>query len=190
LAALSAQSSEARKIEVADVTFPSWTLTRHWGAGKALNVIRSSHWDFVVLQPGNDQDLQDKATELFNAEISAVGAKTIIYVIFPRQNSGFIERPARYFERQIQVATALGALSAPVGPAWAQAVKDGISSASLYDSDGRHPTLAGTYLAACVFFAVIYGRSPENLRPPWIQDAGSPSPAILNAAAWRAVQAK
>ena len=27
----------------------------------------------------------------------------------------------------------------------------------------KHPTATGTYLAACVFYATIYGRSPEGL---------------------------
>lgn len=195
VAGLSAQSTEARKIEAVEVTFPSWSLSRHWDSGKALKIIRGERWDFVVLQPANDFDLhgnsidlQGKSPELFDAEIRKVGARTIVYILFPRLRSGQLERPDQYYERQEQMASALGALSAPVGPAWTQAVKAGILPSSLYDADGRHPTLAGTYLAACVFFSVVYGKSPEGLRPPWAQGAGTPDTAALNSAAWRAVQ--
>lgn len=195
VAGLSAQSAEARKIEAVEVTFPAWSLSRHWDSGKALKIVRGERWDFVVLQPGNDfdlqgnsTDLQGKSIELFDAEIRKVGARTILYVLFPRLRSGLIERPEQFYERQEQLATALGALSAPVGPAWTQAVKAGILPSALYDTDGRHPTLIGTYLAACVFFSVIYGSSPEGLRPPWAQGANAPDTAALNSAAWRAVQ--
>jgi hypothetical protein len=30
----------------------------------------------------------------------------------------------------------------------------------LYQADKRHPTLVGTYLAACTSYAAVYGKSP------------------------------
>lgn len=188
LSGLSAQSTEARKIEVEDVTFPDWTLTRHWDAGKALSVIRNKHWDFVVLHPLGASDLKDKSTALFDAEIRKVGAKTIIFAKFPPIRSGQLDNPDKYIADWEPTISALGALNAPVGLAWMEAFKAGIPRRALYDFDGIHPTLAGTYLAACVFFSVIYGRSPEGLQPPWAQGSGAPDAAVLNAAAWTAVQ--
>ena len=32
------------------------------------------------------------------------------------------------------------------------------------DFDGSHPTLVGTYLAACTVFASVYGKSPVGNR--------------------------
>jgi len=188
LADLSAQSSEVRKIESEEVTVPAWTLARNWDSGKALKLIRMEHWDFVVLQPGFD-DLRGKAIGLFDAEIRKNGARTIVYVIFARLGT---EQPGQYYERQEQAATAVGALSAPVGPAWSEAIKAGISPHTLYGFDGTHPSVAGTYLAACVFFAVIYSRSPEDLHPPpwmpWIPGVEGPDIDRLNSAAWRVVR--
>lgn len=79
LRALSLQPIDGRRIEVEDVTFPDWTLARHWDSGKALGLIRSEHWDFVVLHPLHARDLKDKPTALFDTEIRRVGAKTIIF---------------------------------------------------------------------------------------------------------------
>jgi hypothetical protein len=31
---------------------------------------------------------------------------------------------------------------------------------NLYDADGSHPSAAGSYLAACVFFRTLFGKSP------------------------------
>jgi hypothetical protein len=33
----------------------------------------------------------------------------------------------------------------------------------MWQDDGIHPTQAGTYLAACVFYASIFRQSPEGL---------------------------
>ena len=53
-------------------------------------------------------------------------------------------------------------MAAPVGPAWSIAVKEH-PELSLWQEDGSHPTGTGTYLAACVFYAVIFHESPEDL---------------------------
>lgn len=39
----------------------------------------------------------------------------------------------------------------------------GKSTIDLWQDDGSHPTVAGTYLAACVFYGVIFGESPRGL---------------------------
>jgi hypothetical protein len=51
---------------------------------------------------------------------------------------------------------------APVGYAW-QAARSQYPLLDLWQADGSHPTQAGTYLAACVFYAVIFNQSPEGL---------------------------
>ena len=33
----------------------------------------------------------------------------------------------------------------------------------LWQDDGSHPTEQGTYLAACVFYAVLFRQSPQGL---------------------------
>jgi hypothetical protein len=46
-----------------------------------------------------------------------------------------------------------------VGLAWERAVAaPGLPT--LWAPDGSHPSLAGSYLAACVIYQVIYARSP------------------------------
>jgi hypothetical protein len=50
---------------------------------------------------------------------------------------------------------------APVGYAWSAAYAQD-PNLDLWQADGSHPTELGTYLAACVFYAAIFGRSPEG----------------------------
>jgi hypothetical protein len=48
---------------------------------------------------------------------------------------------------------------APVGLAFAEAIGT-IPGVDLFAPDGFHPSRQGTYLAACVFYAVLRGASP------------------------------
>jgi hypothetical protein len=59
------------------------------------------------------------------------------------------------------IANELKTQVAPVGYAWLTVwLQD--PQLDLWQADGSHPTEQGTYLAACVFYAVIFRQSPEN----------------------------
>ena len=55
----------------------------------------------------------------------------------------------------------------------------------LRTADRKHPTLAGTYLAACTFYAALTGESPENNR--YVAGLADKDAAYLQRIAWRAV---
>ncbi|MEC7725148.1 MAG: hypothetical protein VYD05_06525, partial [Planctomycetota bacterium] len=78
-----------------------------------------------------------------------------------------------------------GAAVAPVGLAFAR-VTDAHPEVALRMADGKHPTLAGSYLAACTLFAALRAESPIGLA----YSAGLPETvaSILQRAAWHTVQ--
>jgi hypothetical protein len=49
-----------------------------------------------------------------------------------------------------------------VGISWSNSIANG-DPIELFTSDGSHPTLAGSYLAACTFYATIFDKSPEGI---------------------------
>jgi len=49
-----------------------------------------------------------------------------------------------------------------VGAAW-ETVVSAAPHPDLWQSDGSHPSVSGTYLAACVFYATIFRQSPVGL---------------------------
>lgn len=51
----------------------------------------------------------------------------------------------------------------PAGLAFARAMQQR-PAVNLYNPDKRHPSLAGTYLAACTVYASLFGKSPVGLK--------------------------
>jgi hypothetical protein len=73
----------------------------------------------------------------------------------------------------------------PAGLAFARSIKQR-PELNLYVADKRHPTLAGTYLAACTVYAALFKKSPVGLA----YTAGLDEATVkhLQAVAWETVQ--
>ena len=105
----------------------------------------------------------------FDHEVRKTGAKLVLYVTWARRNAPDAQKPltAAYSS----IAQPLGALSCPVGPAWAKVLKRR-PGLELYQGDGSHPSPAGSYLGACVFYEVLYGKSPVGLPGKVVGEGG------------------
>jgi hypothetical protein len=77
------------------------------------------------------------------------------------------------------------ALVIPAGLAFARAAGKQ-PELNLYAPDKRHPSLAGTYLAACTVFAALTGRSPVG--NPYLAGIDEPTARFLQTVAWETVQ--
>ena len=73
----------------------------------------------------------------------------------------------------------------PAGLAFAQAIARR-PDIELYEDDKRHPSLAGTYLAACTVYATLYRKTPAGLT--YTAGLAPELAALLQSAAWEAVQ--
>ncbi len=155
------------------------TLNALWaqgtGQGTAQAAIQSAKWDYVVLQEqstlggyevvnGVDQ-IGDpsgfyEGVRKFDDAIQQVGAKTVLYMTWARQNAP--QSQALLTNAYMTIAKERHALVAPVGLAW-QAALNKMPGLPLYQDDGSHPDVIGSYLAGCVFYATLYGKSPEGL---------------------------
>jgi hypothetical protein len=95
------------------------------------------------------------------------------------------EMTATLAEQYTLAGNASDMLVIPAGPAFANAIAKR-PALELYEADKRHPSLAGTYLAACTVYATLYGKSPVGLS----YNAGlAPELATyLQTTAWETVQ--
>jgi hypothetical protein len=169
---LAAAVKGGRPLEYVEVTKGGQTLEGHWADGKALAQIRKGGWDFVVLQEHSLRPLQDREkmytyAKRFDDEIRKVGAKTVFYETWARKNRP--EMQSGLDAAYTGIAKEVTALVAPAGLAWQAALKVK-PDLSLHIADLSHPTPAGSYLNACVFYETFFGRSPEGL-PRTIRNA-------------------
>ena len=81
---------------------------------------------------------------------------------------------------------AIGAQVVPAGLAFAKSVAKR-PQLELYVADKRHPSLAGTYLAACTSFAALFGKSPVGAS--YTAGLSADVARALQTAAWEAAQA-
>ncbi len=162
---LAASAPEAQALDVAMVVPGGATLERHWTSGDARRMIEQGGWTHVVLQEQSLRPLQDRDklfiyARLFDAAIKQAGATTVLYLTWARKNRP--ETQEALTRAFVDLAEELDAVVAPVGVAWRQALGEQ-PDLSLYFRDGSHPSPTGTYLAACAFYAALYGQSPEGL---------------------------
>lgn len=140
-------------------------LKWHWNNPPSREAIGNRKWDYVVLQDRSGGPLEEPASfmlhaRLLDGEIKKRGARTILYMTWANRQRP--ETQAALTEAYTDLATELKAGIAPVGMAW-QAVQRVVPDFDLYHRDGRHANPAGSYLAACVFYSVLFNVTPEGL---------------------------
>jgi hypothetical protein len=132
--------------------------------------IASRRWTYVVLQdqsqmPAIQPDATVKDGKRLCDMATKAGAMPVFYLTWgykAGKQGGMDTKMQLGLDRGYGQAAAGGALIVPVGPAW-QAALARNPKLPLYVEDGIHPSPEGSYLAACVFYAVLAQRSPVGL---------------------------
>ncbi|MGH8637160.1 MAG: DUF4886 domain-containing protein [Burkholderiales bacterium] len=127
-------------------------------------------FELVILQGNSTAALSDarrasfreKVSEL-NAEIVKRGASTVLYMTHAHVKPSRFASPdmiRKIEDMYVSVGNEVGAFVIPVGLAFEEAYRQRPDIKLHKDYDGSHPDLLGTYLAACVVYASLYGKSP------------------------------
>jgi len=120
-----------------------------------LERIRNGGFDYVVQGTTGTPE----ATQAFHQAVRDGGAKAMVYCLWVSREAKPEEQEPRT-QAQLEVAREMDAIFVPAGPAW-QIARQKRPKSALHDvNDGHHPGPAGSYLTACVFYAVLTGRSP------------------------------
>ncbi len=159
LARLAAELDPPVEIRSERVIANGASLRQHWNQGVALAHIRQATWDAVVLQEQSTLPIKNAArfhenVRLFDAAIREAGARTLLYLTWARRHAPETQTALNHATEAI--ATELGAEIVPVGPAWEAALRSA-DPPDLFDTDGSHPSPAGTLLAAQVFLTTLTG---------------------------------
>jgi hypothetical protein len=160
-----------------------YRLEQHALLPATLDLVARGGWTWVILQEQSQVPAIDywrfgsmyPACRVLDSLLRAAGSRTMLYLTWGwrdggTQTYGGHSSPpfADYFEMQDSVTVAyqvigaeLGAAIAPVGEAWRRA-RENDSAIALWQADACHATPLGSYLAACVFYAVVFGEPPSG----------------------------
>ena len=111
------------------------------------------------------------------------GARPILFMSWAYKDKP--EMTAQLAEQYTIAGNDNNALVIPAGLAFAKVIAMR-PDLELYQPDKRHPTLLGTYLAACTAYAAIHGKSPVGNTYTAGIDAGTAK--LLQTAAWETVR--
>ncbi|CAM4380033.1 T9SS type A sorting domain-containing protein [Flavobacterium terrigena] len=160
-----------------------YTFQGHSTNTTSLQKIQQGNWDFVVLQEQSQipsfpityvtANCYPFATSLNNTILqNNPCAETVFYMTWGRQN-GDSENCADYppvctyegmdnllSERYIEMANSNNAIISPVGAVWRH-LRTNNPTLNLYSGDESHPSLAGSYVAACTFNTVLFRSNPQ-----------------------------
>lgn len=157
-----------------------FTFQNHVNDPVTFVKIKEKKWNYVVLQaqsqePSFPYSQVTTATlpfaKILSDSIYANNycSQPLYYMTWGRKNGDpqwdsintFYKMNDRLRAAYLRFTDASQASVAPVGVAW-QFVRDNYPAINLYTGDGSHPSIEGSYLAACVFYAAIYRESPVN----------------------------
>ena len=137
---------------------------------KAISSI--SKFELVVLQGGSGEGLSKKDRKSFAKtankhieNIKANGSEAALYMIhaYVEPHQSFNPNLIRVIEEMyVTAGNKNQTLVIPVGLAFENAY-DQRPDITLHQLDGTHPSLLGTYLAACTVFASVFNESPVGL---------------------------
>jgi len=153
------------------------SLAGHVSDPATSSTISSESWNWVVLQDQSEDpavasyrasEMDPAVTELAQL-VRNSGASPLLFLTWGHESGwstagldSYSAMQAAVDQGYLGIASELAIPIAPVGDAWQALVADH-PDAGLWQSDGVHPTVRGTYLAACVFFDSVFGRSPVGL---------------------------
>lgn len=154
-------------------------------ANQSMTMIRNGGWDFVVLQEQSqypsfpqwqvEAEVFPYAARLVDSVYAANPcAEPMFYMTWGRRdgdagNAGEFPVLGTYegmdsmlYERYMQMAVDNDASVCPVGRVW-RYLRTNHPYIELHQSDGSHPSVAGTYAAACSFAVMFFGLDPRTV---------------------------
>jgi hypothetical protein len=168
--------SSGRPVQTDMVANGAETLAQHAASPDDASKIASQGWSYVVLQEQSDTPAYSRAdwyiypsAQTLVVKAKAVGATSMLFMTWAHKAGepsaglpGYESTQQRIDGTYVALSGELHVPVAPVGYTWYH-VRQDHPDINLWQDDGSHPTTAGTYLAACVFYAAIFGQSPDGI---------------------------
>ena len=125
----------------------------------ANQLIAAKRWGAVILQEYSDTPIANydgfiKGIQSMMLDIRMQRAQPVLFMTWAYKDTPEMTTELR--DAYVLAGNQYKALVVPVGLAYARAV-EALPDTAFY-TDDRHATLAGTYLATCVFYSSLFGQ--------------------------------
>lgn len=170
-----------------------YTLQAHLNDASTMSLIAQPNWDYVVLQEQSQlpsfpisqvETMSFPYAHLLDSSITTTNhcAETVFFMTWGRKNGDASNcsswPPVCTYEgmdsllalRYQQMANDNHAVVSPVGAVW-RYIRTNFPTIELYLSDESHPSLEGSYAAACSFYSIIFRKDPELISTPYGLDS-------------------
>ena len=157
-------AADGRELKHRLISVGGASLRTHWNKGEAARAIERGGYDYVVLQEQSTLPIKNAARMrenvlLFDAAIKAAKARTALYLTWARAHAPQTQQAIT--DAYMSIGSETGAVVIRAGVAW-ETFRATHAAPVLHDRDGSHPTLAGSYLAACVVYATLFAADPRG----------------------------
>lgn len=162
-----------------------FTLQGHSTNSTSLQKIMAGNWDVVVLQEQSQMPsfpINQVITSVFPyaqkldsiIHVYQPCGKTMFYMTWGRKNGDasncatwppvctYVGMDSLLYERYMIMAQDNDAVVSPVGAVW-KYIRNNFPGIELYSADESHPSLAGSYAAACSFYSSITEKDPSQI---------------------------
>lgn len=171
-------SAAGKNIYVEQAAIPAAQLAYHLNCDYTKNKITAQKWDVVILQeaifdialPASRTYATATVRALKNRILANNSATRIFYSLAYATADGITWQGTHYDYATSQtmltegcrlLVQEAGIMAAPVGWAWSESIKNR-PDLNLYHEDKSHPSLLGSYLGACVYYAALFQTGVEN----------------------------
>jgi PKD repeat protein len=167
-----------------------FTFQNHVNDPVTYQKIQSKPWNYVVIQgqsqePSFPYNQVNSSTLPYAVQLSDsvksnfICSQVNFFMTWGRQNGDpqwdsintFDKMNWRLRNAYLRISDSSDASVTPSGIAW-KYIRDNFPTINLFSNDGSHPSIAGTYLNACSFYASLFHKSPVGaLFPSGIDQA-------------------
>ena len=172
----SGHKSDVNELSTGYYSLKQFADPQEKGGAVLENALTQQKWDFVILQENTSKALSAASSEemypsarLLDEKIRAAGGQTVFLMTWAPKDgmkNGFKNEKREEIQSDLAssymtIAEELDSLLIPAGISFMRCAQE-YPDIELWDSDGQHPSPAGSYLAACTAYALIYQESPVD----------------------------
>ena len=140
------------KVKVKMLAFPNYAIEDHWNDGEVQNLISSNKYDFVIIQqgPSSQSDGREMLIEYgkkYSNLCKKNGSKLCYFMVWASLN--YYHTFDGVIKNYKDAASVNNSILLPVGKIWKEYI-DSANTHEYYSSDGFHPSIKGSQVAAKV----------------------------------------